>query len=593
MMKRLIILSTVALIALSGCSLAGDVTPPPNSSLPTVTPEPVATGEVFPLVVPDSADGQAIYAEKCTPCHGPDGLGNGDLAEKAPVPVPAIGDPAVARAARLADWYTLLTVGNMANGMPSFRSLTDRQRWDVAAFTYWLSVPPEALATGQQVYAEQCAACHGDDGAGDGATMTDWTKFGSLSNQSDEELAAVTRDGRGEMPAFSSLLSADQIWSVTAYLRTLAVAGEESAPPIAAGDSAVVEAPQSVTLRGRVEMLSGGVPPADLPVTLQAYDNMTLADEIAGVTNADGTFEFVDMPYAADRVYVAVLTYMGAQFTSNPIHATDVLAGAVPEMVISLYGTTTDTSALTAERLHVIFDFSDPTAVNVAEIFLITNTGDALVVPENGQPVMSFVLPAGAANVLFPDDVDGTRFVMTDTGFGDTAAIAPGSGHQVVVVFTLPPSARLNLSFHTPVAVDSTVVMIAGSAEPLVVKSSQLNSEGERTVQGTAVELYTGGSLASGDALDLTISTRSQIPTLPIGLAALGLVVIGAAVLIFRRKKQSVASDSEEVKPTEEELLDAIIALDDQFTAGNIDEAAYQRRRADLKAQISQLRGGR
>jgi hypothetical protein len=32
--------------------------------------------------------------------------------------------------------------------------------------------------------------------------------------------------------------------------------------------------------------------------------------------------------------------------------------------------------------------------------------------------------------------------------------------------------------------------------------------------------------------------------------------------------------------------MDAIIALDDQYRAGNISEDAYQKRRADLKAQL-------
>ena len=34
---------------------------------------------------------------------------------------------------------------------------------------------------------------------------------------------------------------------------------------------------------------------------------------------------------------------------------------------------------------------------------------------------------------------------------------------------------------------------------------------------------------------------------------------------------------------TAEEIMDAIIALDDQYRAGNISEEAYQKRRADLK----------
>jgi len=584
-------------VVLSGCSLAGDVTPPPNISLPTVTSAPVTVEGTYPLVAPDLVSGQAIYAEKCTPCHGETGMGDGSLAEKSPSPVPAIGDPAIARKARPADWYTLVTVGRMTNGMPGFKSLNDRQRWDVVAYAHTLSVTTEQLASGQQVYEDSCAACHGILGAGDGPdaagkNLPDWSKPEALAVKSDAELATVIASGKDMMPAYASQLDEAQIWAVSAYLRTLLPPSSgmtENQPATPSETNQAV--PEKVTLKGQVEMVAGGMPPADLPVTLQGYDEMTLAVELTGKTQSDGSFTFVDAPFKEGRVFIAVLEYQGASFTSDPLHSADVISGVIPEMVISIYGTTTDPAALSAERLHVIFDFSDPAAVNVAEIFLLTNSGDQVIAGDAGQPVVTYRLPDGAADVLFPDDVDGTRFVLLDGGFGDLAPIAPGGGHQVVVVYTLPVQAKLNLKFETPIAVSSTVVMVAAGGEAQVVKSAQLEAGGERTVQGTSVELYTGGALAAGESLDLTIGKKQSFPTLPIGLAALGVaLVLGGYMILRRRQTIGRVEEAETFVESKETLLDAIIALDDQFAAGKIPEDLYRERREDLKTKLAQMK---
>jgi mono/diheme cytochrome c family protein len=54
--------------------------------------------------------------------------------------------------------------------MPGFKAkLSDSQRWDVLAYTYSLSAPAQIIDEGRQLYQTNCAACHGENGAGDGA----------------------------------------------------------------------------------------------------------------------------------------------------------------------------------------------------------------------------------------------------------------------------------------------------------------------------------------------------------------------------------------------------------------------------------------
>ncbi len=95
----------------------------------------------------------------------------------------------------------------------------------------------EAIAVGARIYGQHCAACHGDDGRGEGplaATLPRWppTLVGPLlGRRADGELfwhiADGMRDDDGSlvMPAFAGVLRDDEIWAVLDYAKALA-AGE-------------------------------------------------------------------------------------------------------------------------------------------------------------------------------------------------------------------------------------------------------------------------------------------------------------------------------------------------------------------------------
>jgi len=79
--------------------------------------------------------------------------------------------------------------------------------------------------SGADVYKMRCAACHGANGAGQ--TMIGRNlKLRSLAspevqNQTDEQLAAVTSEGKNKMPAYNRKLSKEQIAAVVKYIRAL------------------------------------------------------------------------------------------------------------------------------------------------------------------------------------------------------------------------------------------------------------------------------------------------------------------------------------------------------------------------------------
>ncbi len=169
-MKRILFILLVPAILLSACySLAEDITPPPGYVYETPRPTQAPTEVMyFPLMPPNPQRGEAIFTEKCTPCHGEAGLGDGPEAIDLPNPVAPIGDPDLARQRTPEEWFRMVTNGNIDRYMPPFLSLTERERWDVVAYAFTLSVEPAAIGRGEEAYQENCAKCHGQSGQGDG-----------------------------------------------------------------------------------------------------------------------------------------------------------------------------------------------------------------------------------------------------------------------------------------------------------------------------------------------------------------------------------------------------------------------------------------
>lgn len=87
----------------------------------------------------------------------------------------------------------------------------------------------EQLAAGQEVYATNCAGCHGADGTGTaiGRPLT------SIAIQEPDRAVhyASVRDGKGSMPAFGERLNDDEIDAAISYVRLTFVGVEAQSGP--------------------------------------------------------------------------------------------------------------------------------------------------------------------------------------------------------------------------------------------------------------------------------------------------------------------------------------------------------------------------
>ena len=82
-----------------------------------------------------------------------------------------------------------------------------------------------AQGAGADTYKAKCAMCHGADGLAAGpagkAMKVPSFKTPEAMKDTDAEFIAVTKNGKGKMPAYAGKLTDTQIKEVVAYVRTL------------------------------------------------------------------------------------------------------------------------------------------------------------------------------------------------------------------------------------------------------------------------------------------------------------------------------------------------------------------------------------
>lgn len=179
------------------------------------------------LAVAETA-GRITFADNCQPCHGPGGEGRPGY--------PALGDDVWLWGGTLADIQQTITHGIRADDpdtrqsqMPRFGAdgiLKPEQIEQVADYVmtlYGKGKPGEDVAAGEQIFAGNCAVCHGDKGQGN-------QQVGAPPLASRVHLYGDTREvvvnqivnpRMGVMPAWGARFNPATIKSLTLYVHGL------------------------------------------------------------------------------------------------------------------------------------------------------------------------------------------------------------------------------------------------------------------------------------------------------------------------------------------------------------------------------------
>ncbi|MBN2115171.1 MAG: c-type cytochrome [Anaerolineales bacterium] len=619
-------------ILLSACNftLAEDVTPPPGYIPPTPMP---TLGPLFPAQAPGTQNGSLIYAEKCAACHGATGMGDGEQGIQLGVTVPAFGLPDVARPASPAQWYTTVTRGNMERFMPPFMSLNDQERWDVVAYAMTLHMSEQELAKGKELFEANCANC----------PTNFFTDQSQMSELSEVELARIVKEGNDQVPPFGAALSNDDIWTVAAYLRTLSfdtapivsapaatatpepfdpaqdepVTVTATLPPTEAGTPSAEEtsigteqaaATSEATavaqagfgnVSGSVENKTGGELPSDLKVTLYGFDHgaapSTGPQEVfsqEGSVRADGTFVFENVELPLNRIFIAEVTVDGAQVQSGfAIAKEDNTSLSLPP--IKLYKKTDDTSKLVLDEVRIFFEYGTD-GVQVFNVYSFRNPSEAsIVVTSSAKNELPFARsPEGSSGFGYEPMQDGERLIPTQNGF----EVPPSEDSYGLITFASVPRAK-NFDFSQQFVLPAPRVTVF-VPEGVTIKGAQAKDLGVQAIQSFNFHIYQLDAVGAGEKVELTVSGTPRDATgaapaqaasnqnLLIAAGALGVALILAGAWMYLRDRgraEDEGEDKEDEFESAEEVMDAILALDDLHRDRKISDAAYQKRRTELK----------
>jgi cytochrome c oxidase subunit 2 len=191
------------------------------------SPEPVSV----PLYVSLGRDIDAPHPAALLPARKPSSLRGQLLAAQLPQDY------------RIDEYYRSHSLAQAFSDLraePGLKSVADAEIWDLVALLWQSHQTPAGLAQGRQLYAQNCAACHGEklDGDGifagrlapgmDGAqdmqaqAPTDFTNPASMFGASPALLEGkIMRGGMGTgMPMWGSIFTGKQIESIISYLYT-------------------------------------------------------------------------------------------------------------------------------------------------------------------------------------------------------------------------------------------------------------------------------------------------------------------------------------------------------------------------------------
>ncbi|MDQ7026599.1 MAG: cytochrome c [Anaerolineae bacterium] len=583
---RLIPIFILLLLATACGGLAGEI-----EIVATSAPQTASTSDIEqripisePITIPDVRNGQRIFAENCTQCHGVTGDGGGELVQSGEVPrMPSFLEASYVREQTPALYYDMITNGNLINLMPPWsQALSEEERWDVAMYVYTLQYSPEQVLQGADLYPDASEAFSLES---DAALLSE---IGVESATADDAAWAAIAYRRLRSLKNYSLLTNQEIVGLL-----------DDAPP-----------PTFMTFTGSVSNMTDGF---DLPENLEVilrYGNF--ADGFTTETttiDANNIYVFDNIPYVEDAFYFTAAIYSDIPFQSEVLVPNQL--AALNELPLNITERTEDASDISISNINIIIDRTTVDGVGSGIIFQQTytyvNNSDRTLyrLPQEQDLAVSLLiqLPPGA---LILNDPENPRFIIAQDFYSliDTNPVYPGE-HVVEALYFLPHTegdAIIDLAMNNSFNGTLDIVVAVPS---LTVSGDAIEFVNEETIQNASgnviVKNYQAGyAIPSGDSLVFTVSGTlfaSQItsentdiitgnfliPVLAIVIALFIIAIIGLTML--RQQDKNANRNQAEI----DRLLAQISQIETLHDKGEINHDVFQRQRKELKEKLATL----
>jgi hypothetical protein len=370
---------------------------------------------------------------------------------------------------------------------------------------------------------------------------------------------------------------------------------------------------------------------AGVRVVLHVVQDNSEVKSLETATDAGGRFRFEGLDTSEGLEYWPEAFYKDVPYSSAEpsIFGGDQTTLAA---IVLVYETTQDDSAISLGPVHLIAESFDQ-VLRISEIHLFGNGGDRTYTGSSGeapgtteaQTTTVFIpLPENAVGLGFDNEVEAARFVEVEGGLMDTKPVPPGaqssvasfSYHLLVADQTVPLERR----FSYPVTSLNLLVAQPELSDAIrwTVKSNQLESMGIQTLMGRQYDVYVAQNLspdqplvlefvpateaAGASAGEMPASSSQEVTGAPtkgsqsllrwLGFGLALLAVVGAVVYPQLSKQPAPARRSASAlasAPEARRLLAELADLEVAFEEGRMDEASYERRRAEIYEKLRTL----
>ena len=367
---------------------------------------------------------------------------------------------------------------------------------------------------------------------------------------------------------------------------------------------------QTVALTGRVvNRTDGAILEPGLRVTLHSFSQSSgvfLSQDAA--TDDVGSFSFPNVELLREGGYAVTTDYADTRYST--LFRPEDLDRPV-ELVV--YETTQDISIIRVVHQALILTDVDPRKQMItATIFVnLSNESDRTMLPDltNVGPgrfsFLRFSLPPLAEELDVQSDLVGGQIIPMGSGFAMTAPVTPGA-HNISFSFQFPYQGNA-LSYKQSLLQGADVFQVLIPQRLSEIQVATLEPLPAINAAGASYLAWERAELAPGQGVEVELANlpRASILSrwgqaaaeadfwqiaLPAALAAVlaGLLIYGGVLRLPRAVAIDAAAgggvSSEPTPPERARLIGDIAALDDGFQKGEIAEAAYASRRAELKA---------
>ncbi len=313
-------------------------------------------------------------------------------------------------------------------------------------------------------------------------------------------------------------------------------------------------------------------------------------------TDESGRAEFKDVP--SGTTVQAIADVDGEHLESQEFPAP--AQGGVRLMLVATdtsKGPATEPNAPAISGQVVITDQSrivmQPTD-EALEIFYLLDIENSARVPVNPTAPFVFDLPDG---IIRTGVMDGSTPLVSVKGRHVTVAGPIPPGHTFVQVAGEMPTETgdVNITQRFPANVQGIAIVVK-KVGATTLTSPQIASQKEMPAEGETYIAGTGGAVAAGQPITMTIGGvphQSRAPRVITLALAAGIVLAGVWAAGRRREDEATASaaDRKRLLGRKDRLLNDLVRLEADRRGGRVDDRRYASRREALMASLEQVYG--